>query len=255
MAVARGQRTGATEVVPPKKPNGVAKRKPPTSEGTCTPRGRRSREQVENLLSKYLSPASISWRTGRGQGQVPYVEGHVVIQYMNAIFGVGGWTSTTDEIIREVMDQDPKTGIWTATYRAKVTVRAFVDGETWVRQGTGTGSSTGKKLGEVLEGLIKTVETDALKRAAREFGPALGNCLYSASYRKWAQQNPQEGAIRVWSAKDLLCVSVGGVPVLTGDVLPPGSGSSEEKPGVYSERTVLLRKVAETDCVQNWGLR
>ena len=46
---------------------------------------------VTNTLSQPLDPALVSQRKGRGGRVFDYLEGHVVIDQANRIFGFGGW--------------------------------------------------------------------------------------------------------------------------------------------------------------------
>ncbi|KJZ70038.1 hypothetical protein HIM_10566 [Hirsutella minnesotensis 3608] len=59
-----------------------------------------------------------------------------------------------------------------------------------------------------MEKAVKEAETDALKRALRLFGEALGNCLYSKPYLTWIEtiraREGKQGAARQYYAATLV---------------------------------------------------
>ncbi len=133
---------------------------------------------VGALLAQPLDLAFVSERELRDGRLIQYIEGCVVINQANRIFGHDGWGA---EVVGEVTYRpvslvDPMTdapaavGIYTATVR--VTARgcppkadvgcAFVADET----------------PEAHEAAYKGAVTDALKRALRHFGDQFGNGLY-----------------------------------------------------------------------------
>jgi len=135
-------------------------------------------DEVAALLAQPLDHALVSERELRDGRLIQYIEGWVVINQANRIFGHDGWGAEVvgDVAYRPVSLVDPLTdapsavGMYTATVR--VTARgcppkadvgcAFVAEET----------------PESHEAAFKGAVTDALKRALRHFGDQFGNGLY-----------------------------------------------------------------------------
>ena len=67
---------------------------------------------VTNALSQPLDPELVSQRKGRGGKLFDYLEGHVVIDQANRVFGYGGWgyELVGDVTLRQVETVDPQTG-------------------------------------------------------------------------------------------------------------------------------------------------
>ena len=67
---------------------------------------------VTQALGQPLDPALASQRKGRGGRVFDYLEGHVVIDQANRIFGYGGWgyELAGDVTLRQIETVDPQTG-------------------------------------------------------------------------------------------------------------------------------------------------
>ncbi len=131
-------------------------------------------EHIEKEAGAKLSRENVAKRSGGGGKDLSYVEAHYVIQRMNEVFGPMGWDSETVQM-REVTAEGGK-----PAYVAKVRVSAIVKTEEGymksVKEGFGFGSD--KSGLNPHEMAVKEAESDAFKRAARQFGMSLGLALY-----------------------------------------------------------------------------
>ena len=126
-------------------------------------------------LKKPLDPEKVKTRKGRGgSGDVPYLEGHTVIEQANRIFGYGAWgvDRIGDPTIQRLGDRT------LYAFTVKVTVHgvtAYTD--------TGVGISA-NDTPDAHETAIKGAVTDGLKRALRHFGAQFANDLYDRDRRQ-----------------------------------------------------------------------
>jgi len=132
-----------------------------------------------NELKKPLDPRNVTKPTGNFGPKGDYIEGWIVINELNRIFGFDGWSYTIDlsrDDLREAKDGkgNPQ---WQAAYTCICTLKV---GEA-VRQDVGFGSGFAKSIGDAIEGATKEAATDALKRCARTFGNVFGLALYDKS--------------------------------------------------------------------------
>lgn len=130
--------------------------------------------EIINLLEQPLNRKLVARRrSGHGETR-RYLEGHVVIQQANRIFGLGQWGSDLAGPIeyRPLLSPDGSNGygIYTATVR--VTVRGS---EPHVDVGTG---AVAEPTAEGHDTAVKGAVTDAMKRAFRPWGPQFGLTLY-----------------------------------------------------------------------------
>lgn len=130
-------------------------------------------------LKKPLDPKHVIKPSGNFGPKGDYVEGWVVINELNRVFGFDGWSYTIDlrqDDLREaeVVKNGQKSMQWQAAYTCVCTLT--VAGVT--RQDVGFGSGFAKGIGDAIEGATKEAATDALKRAARTFGNIFGLALY-----------------------------------------------------------------------------
>lgn len=144
----------------------------------------RTIEQVEAEAGKKIPRDEVSQREGGGGKKLSYLEAQYVIQRMNTVFGVCGWDSETVEM-KEVTAPNGK-----PSYISKVRLTVIVKTEDGgymksVKEGYGFGSD--KSSLNPHEMAIKEAESDAFKRAARQFGMSLGLALYSKD-----QENVEE---------------------------------------------------------------
>ncbi len=133
---------------------------------------------VTQALGQPLDPALASQRKGRGGRVFDYLEGHVVIDQANRIFGYGGWGYELVEnvTLRQIETVDPQTGeIKTASvYNAPV--RVTVAGAP-PRTDTGFHAVT-DETADGHDTAMKGAVTDGMKRAFRSFGVQFGNGFY-----------------------------------------------------------------------------
>lgn len=132
-------------------------------------------EQIVEL-KKPLDPKHVKAPTGGFGPKGDYIEGWLVINELNRIFGFDGWSYTID-LSRDSLDKADGKDQWQAAYTCICTLRV---GEV-TRQDVGFGSGFAKQIGDAIEGATKEAATDALKRAARTFGNAFGLALYDKS--------------------------------------------------------------------------
>ena len=85
---------------------------------------------VTQALSQPLEPALVSQRKGRGGRVFDYLEGHVVIDQANRIFGYGGWgvELVGDVTLRRIETVDARTGEVTVSQAYSAPVRVTVAG-------------------------------------------------------------------------------------------------------------------------------
>ncbi len=149
-------------------------------------------EQIA-ALSAPLDRARISSRE-QGRGRVNYLQGWVLIEEANRIFGHDGWQRQTlscqcvtqaQRLIGSKSEGRPQKEGWGVTYiaRVRITVNAGERG-LLIREGTGAGHGIDVDLGLAHESAIKEAETDAMKRALVTFGNPFGLALYDKSQRQ-----------------------------------------------------------------------
>ena len=126
-----------------------------------------------------------------------YLGAEKIIQIANEVFGFNGWsTSIRDTTIDYVdIDKDGRVSMGLSVIM-RVTLR---DGTYHEDVGYGMISNCSGK-GAAFEKTKKEAATDAMKRALRNFGNVLGNCLYDKDYlkkvvkikpppSKWSEEN------------------------------------------------------------------
>ncbi|KAG1311464.1 hypothetical protein G6F64_003787 [Rhizopus arrhizus] len=107
-------------------------------------------DRITTQLQKPLGPEFLTQRPGP-TGRLTYIEGKTAINLANEIFGFNGWSSNIKDT---TIDFD-----------------------------IGYGSSENTKSKAIaFEKARKQAVTDATKRALRNFGNALGNCIYDKVY-------------------------------------------------------------------------
>jgi hypothetical protein len=165
-------------------------------------------EQIA-ALSAPLDRARISSRE-QGRGRVNYLQGWVLIEEANRIFGFDGWQRQTlscqcvtqaQRLIGSKSEGRPQKEGWGVTYiaRVRITVLAGERG-LLIREGTGAGHGIDVDLGLAHESAIKEAETDAMKRALVTFGNPFGLALYDRSQRQVSgapAQQPSQAANEV----------------------------------------------------------
>jgi DNA repair and recombination protein RAD52 len=135
---------------------------------------------LQSRLEKQLGPEYISSRPGPGGQKVHYIAGEKCIQLANEVFGFNGWSSSIMQIQVDYVDEDPVS--------RKVSLGLSVIVRVTLRDGTyhediGYGEVDNcKGKGAAFHKAKKEATTDALKRALRNFGNVLGNCIYDKAY-------------------------------------------------------------------------
>ncbi|PPQ86657.1 hypothetical protein CVT25_006841 [Psilocybe cyanescens] len=132
-------------------------------------------------LDQKLGPEYISQRPGPGGGpKLTYVEGWKIINLANEVFGFNGWSSSIVNLTTDFTDYNEETRRYSVGVTAimRVTLKDGV-----FHEDTGYGMlENSKSKGAALDKCKKEAVTDGLKRALRNFGNVLGNCLYDKSY-------------------------------------------------------------------------
>jgi hypothetical protein len=151
-----------------------------------------SAEQIA-ALSAPLDRARICSRE-QGRGRVNYLQGWVLIEEANRIFGFDGWQRQTlssrcvteaKRLIGSKNEGRPQKEGWGVTYIARVRITVYAGAQgLLIREGTGAGHGIDVDLGLAHESAIKEAETDAMKRALVTFGNPFGLPLYDRSQRQ-----------------------------------------------------------------------
>ncbi len=148
---------------------------------------RRREEDCALLLDMYPGPEYVSERPGQGTKKFFYLEGHEVISLLNDIFGFMGWsTRLVSTEVDELSETQP--GRWTAGICCVVELSVTIEDEsgrrkTTSRQDVGYGDVVNARSKmDALGKTRKSAFTDALKRAARQYGKLLGDSMYDKEY-------------------------------------------------------------------------
>ena len=146
---------------------------------------------VTQALGQPLDPALASQRKGRGGRSFDYLEGHVVIEQANRIFGFGGWgyELVGDVTLRQIETVDAQTGEVKATSGYSAPVRVTVAGAL-----PRTDIGVHPVAEETFDGhdtAMKGAVTDGLKRAFRSFGVQFGNGFYGDQPQVGNPSQPQ----------------------------------------------------------------
>ncbi|PNS14894.1 hypothetical protein CAC42_2123 [Sphaceloma murrayae] len=154
---------------------------------------------LQARLDKQLGPEYISNRSGNGGGKVHYIAGEKVINLANEVFGFNGWSSSIQNVQVDFVDENPHSG--KVDLGLSVIVRVTLKDGTF-HEDIGYGRIENcKGKGIAFEKAKKEGATDGLKRALRNFGKVLGNCLYDKDYlQKVSKMKVPQGR---WSEKDL----------------------------------------------------
>ncbi|TVY90569.1 DNA repair and recombination protein rhm52, partial [Lachnellula willkommii] len=135
---------------------------------------------LQSRLEKQLGPEYISSRAGPGGQKVYYLAAEKCIQLANEVFGFNGWSSQIMDVQVDFVDENPQT--------MKVSLGLSVIVRVTLRDGTfhedvGYGHmENAKGKAAAFEKAKKEGTTDGLKRALRNFGNVLGNCIYDKEY-------------------------------------------------------------------------
>lgn len=135
---------------------------------------------LQSRLDRQLGPEYISTRAGPGGGKLHYLAADKAINLANEVFGFNGWSSSIQNVQIDFVDEQPQTGKITLGLSTivRVTLR---DGTSHEDIGYGHIENC-KGKAAAFEKAKKEAVTDAMKRALRNFGNVLGNCLYDKDY-------------------------------------------------------------------------
>ncbi|RKF54893.1 DNA repair and recombination protein rhm52 [Golovinomyces cichoracearum] len=137
---------------------------------------------LQSRLEKQLGPEYLSSRSGPGGQKVHYVAAEKCIQLANAVFGFNGWSSQLMDFQVDFVDENPQT--LKVSLGLSVVVRVILKDGTF-HEDVGYGHIENcKGKAAAFEKAKKEGTTDALKRALRNFGNVLGNCIYDKEYLK-----------------------------------------------------------------------
>ncbi|KAL5342543.1 hypothetical protein BJX70DRAFT_293178 [Aspergillus crustosus] len=135
---------------------------------------------LQARLEKKLGPEYISSRPGAAGQKVHYLSADKCINLANEVLGFNGWSSSIQNIQIDFVDESPNTG--KISLGLSVIVRVTLkDGAYHEDVGYGHIENC-KGKAAAFEKAKKEATTDALKRALRNFGNVLGNCIYDKDY-------------------------------------------------------------------------
>jgi len=141
---------------------------------------------LQARLDKQLGPEYVSTRPGAGGGKVHYLAAEKAINLANEVFGFNGWSSSIQNVQIDFVDEHPQSG--------KISLGLSTIVRVTIRDGTfhediGYGHIENcKGKAAAFEKAKKEAATDAMKRALRNFGNVLGNCLYDKDYLQKVQK-------------------------------------------------------------------
>ncbi|KAL3481600.1 hypothetical protein BJX99DRAFT_218597 [Aspergillus californicus] len=135
---------------------------------------------LQSRLEQKLGPEYISARPGAAGQKVHYLSADKCINLANEVFGFNGWSSSIQNVQIDFVDESATTG--KVNLGLSVIVRVTLkDGAYHEDVGYGHIENC-KGKAAAFEKAKKEATTDALKRALRNFGNVLGNCIYDKDY-------------------------------------------------------------------------
>ncbi|KAI1767167.1 recombination protein Rad52 [Hypoxylon sp. FL1150] len=135
---------------------------------------------LQSRLEKQLGPEYLSARSGPSGQKVHYIAAEKCIALANEVFGFNGWSSGIQNIQVDFVDENPQT--FKISLGLSVIVRVTLRDGTY-HEDIGYGHIENcKGKAAAFEKAKKEGTTDALKRALRNFGNVLGNCIYDKDY-------------------------------------------------------------------------
>ena len=151
---------------------------------------------VTQKLDQPLDSSLVSQRKGRGGRTFDYLEGHVVIDQANRIFGRGGWgyELVGDVTLRQVETVDSQTGEVKTSLGYSAPVRVTVAGAL-PRTDVGVHPVTEDNF-DGHDTAMKGAVTDGMKRAFRSFGVQFGNGFYGDQAPSSDSAQPQRAPAR-----------------------------------------------------------
>ncbi|KAI1085120.1 recombination protein Rad52 [Whalleya microplaca] len=135
---------------------------------------------LQSRLEKQLGPEYLSARSGPSGQKVHYIAAEKCIALANEVFGFNGWSSSIQNIQVDFVDENPQT--FKISLGLSVIIRVTLRDGTY-HEDIGYGHIENcKGKAAAFEKAKKEGTTDALKRALRNFGNVLGNCIYDKDY-------------------------------------------------------------------------
>ncbi|KAK6076768.1 DNA repair and recombination protein rhm52 [Seiridium cupressi] len=135
---------------------------------------------LQSRLEKQLGPEYISARSGPSGQKVHYIAAEKCIALANEVFGFNGWSSSIQNIQVDFVDENPQS--FKISLGLSVIVRVTLRDGTF-HEDIGYGHIENcKGKAAAFEKAKKEGTTDGLKRALRNFGNVLGNCIYDKDY-------------------------------------------------------------------------
>lgn len=189
-------------------------------------------QRMKAALSRKLGPEFISKRKGPGFSSVQYLEGWKAINLANEIFGPNGWCTELKEFKVDYID-DRHGAI---SMGLSCIVRVILKDGTY-HEDIGYGSIDNcKNKAAAFDKCKKEAFTDGMKRALRQFGNALGNCLYDKEYLQQITKVTSEP--NDFDASALLRRST---------TLPKVFPSNPEPTGLNNGNNELKREISNTE--------
>lgn len=157
-------------------------------------------EEQTRALSEPFDSARVRKREGPGGRELSYIAGHDAIRTANRIFGYGQWgynVAALDHIGTERYTTRNDVKMVRVAYRC--TVSLFVEGGA-TTSGVGYGDATERYYESETELTahelaMKESETDAMKRALKNFGDQFGLLLYDEDRRKLLEGSASDAEI------------------------------------------------------------
>lgn len=160
---------------------------------------------VAERLAQPLDASRVKQREGSGGRSLSYIETHDAIRTANDIFGFGGWGHQVEELrligTAPVQNRDGKLGVHVGYLCVVKLFVKLVEHETHAfTSGVGYGDATEYREGFAMvtahELAAKEAESDALKRALKNYGDQFGLALYdkdakTAGHVTAAEPRPQ----------------------------------------------------------------
>ena len=203
-------------------------------------------DQQTKALASPLSTHDVDSRDGPGRQKLDYVSHEHVVRTANEIFGYGGWSrETLDMVETGVVEKPPKEGrtspTFVAHYRAKVRVTVYA-GESGdrkiIREGWGGCSMEATLLTDAVENGIKGAETDAMKRAFLTFGDQFGLALYDKKREHVTSEPPKTRGIMSRFSIPEHREREQASPI-TGEILPAQPAQPVRKPMIMSSADMM----------------
>ncbi|KAL8802630.1 MAG: hypothetical protein Q9182_003683 [Xanthomendoza sp. 2 TL-2023] len=151
---------------------------------------------LSSRLEKQLGPEFISTRPGASGTRVPYLAADKAINLANEVFGFNGWSSCIKQIQIDFVDESQGTGkvslglsvivrvtLRDGTYHEVRSLTLLLQLLAQMPQDIGYGHIENcKGKAAAFEKAKKEGTTDGMKRALRNFGNILGNCVYDKDF-------------------------------------------------------------------------